>query len=173
MQLSAPIAAMRQPVSAGETRSLAWRLAQLDRLEQAISERSDAVLAALASDLGKPEVEAFFELVAVRQELQLCRRQLRRWLAPRRVAVPLSLLPGRAELISEPLGCVLVIGPWNYPFSLTLQPLVSALAAGNTAVLKPSEHAPATAQLIAELIAAAFEPSTVQVVQGGRLSLAP
>ena len=166
MQLSAPIAAMRQPVSAGETRSLAWRLAQLDRLEQAISERSDAVLAALASDLGKPEVEAFFELVAVRQELQLCRRQLRRWLAPRRVAVPLSLLPGRAELISEPLGCVLVIGPWNYPFSLTLQPLVSALAAGNTAVLKPSEHAPATAQLIAELIAAAFEPSTVQVVQG-------
>jgi len=74
--------------------------------------------------------------------------------------------PGRAEVIREPPGCVLVIGPWNYPFLLSLQPLVSALAAGNTAVLKPSEHAPATSALIAELIAAAFPDGTVQVVQG-------
>ena len=71
------------------------------------------------------------------------------------VGMPPWALPGRASLICEPLGCVLIIGPWNYPLSLCLQPLVSALAAGNTAVLKPSEHAPATAALIAELIAAA------------------
>ena len=164
--LTPPIASLRQPVSDGSTRPLAWRLEQLQRLEQAVQERADAVLQALATDLGKPPVEAYFELVAVQQELRLTRRQLRRWMAPRRVGVPLSQRPGRAEVISEPLGCVLIIGPWNYPFHLTIQPLVSALAAGNTAVLKPSEHAPATAALIAELITAAFPPDTVQVVQG-------
>lgn len=164
--LTPPITSLRQPVSDGSTRPLAWRLEQLQRLEQAVQDRADAVLQALATDLGKPPVEAYFELVAVLQELRLTRRRLRRWMAPQRVAVPLSLQPGRAEVIREPLGCVLIIGPWNYPFHLTIQPLVSALAAGNTAVLKPSEHAPATAALIAELIAAAFSPSTVQVVQG-------
>jgi aldehyde dehydrogenase (NAD+) len=166
MQLSPSIAAMRQPVNAGETRPRAWRLQQLERLERAITKRRDAVLEALASDLGKPAVEAYFELVAVQQEIRLVRSRLRRWMAPRHVGVPLFLQPGRAEVISEPLGCVLVIGPWNYPFLLSLQPLVSALAAGNTVVLKPSEHAPATSALIAELIDAAFPADTVQVVEG-------
>ena len=166
LSLATPIEQQRQTVSAGLTRPLAWRLEQLGRLEAALQERSDAVLDALASDLGKPAVEAFYELVAVQSELRLCRRRVQRWMAPRRVGVPLSLQPGQAEVIPEPLGCVLIIGPWNYPFHLCLQPLVSALAAGNTAVLKPSEHAPATSALIAELIAAAFPDGTVQVVQG-------
>jgi aldehyde dehydrogenase (NAD+) len=166
MPLRSPIADQRRLVSDGQTRPLAWRLAQLDRLAKAIDAHEAAVFEALAHDLGKPEVEAYFELVAVRQEIALVRKRLRRWMAPKRVPVPLSLLPGRAEVIVEPLGCVLVIGPWNYPFLLSLQPLVSVLAAGNTAVLKPSEHAPATAALLERLISAAFEPSTVQVVQG-------
>ncbi|MBD1192962.1 MAG: aldehyde dehydrogenase family protein [Vulcanococcus sp. Clear-D1] len=157
---------MRQPVSAGTTRPRAWRLEQLERLEQAIAARRDAVLNALASDLGKPPVEAYFELVAVQQEIQLVRSRLRRWMAPRAVGLPVFMQPGWAEVIREPLGCVLVIGPWNYPFLLSLQPLVSALAAGNTVVLKPSEHAPATSALIGELLEAAFPASTVQVVQG-------
>ena len=159
-------AAMRRAVDCGETRPLAWRLEQLNRLEQALNSREEAVLAALAADLDKPPVEAFFELVAIRQELALTRRQLRRWMAPRPVTVPLHLQPGRAATVATPLGCVLIIGPWNYPLQLCLHPLVSALAAGNTAVLKPSEHAPATATLIAELISAAFPPAIVQVVQG-------
>ena len=82
------------------------------------------------------------------------------------VPVPLPQQPGRAELIPEPLGCVLIIGPWNYPFSLTLQPLVSALAAGNTAVLKPSEQAPAVAALISRLVAEHFAPEVVRVEEG-------
>lgn len=157
---------MRQLVSDGTSRPLQWRLEQLDRLEAALSANSDAVLAALASDLGKPDVEAYFEVVAVRQEINLCRKRLRRWMAPKTVSVPVSQRPGRAEVIAEPLGCVLIIGPWNYPFHLAIQPLVSALAAGNTAILKPSEHAPATAALISTLIAQAFPPEIVQVVQG-------
>ena len=157
---------MRQLVVGGTTRPLQWRLEQLDRLDAALGAHSDAVLEALAKDLGKPDVEAYFEVVAVRQEISLCRRQLRRWIAPKKVSVPLSQRPGRAEVIAEPLGCVLIIGPWNYPFHLAIQPLVSALAAGNTAILKPSEHAPATAQLISSLIGEAFPPEIVQVVQG-------
>lgn len=157
---------MRQLVVGGTTRPLQWRLEQLDRLDAALSAHSDAVLEALAKDLGKPDVEAYFEVVAVRQEISLCRRQLRGWIAPKKVSVPLSQRPGRAEVIAEPLGCVLIIGPWNYPFHLAIQPLVSALAAGNTAILKPSEHAPATAQLISSLIGEALPPEIVQVVQG-------
>ena len=84
----------------------------------------------------------------------------------KRVPVPVALSPGKAQVMAEPLGCVLVIGPWNYPFQLTLRPLISALAAGNTAVLKPSEHAPAVAGLIAKLVAEHFEPDVVRVEQG-------
>ena len=166
LTLPQPIEQLRQVVSDGLTRPLTWRLRQLERLGEALACHQEAVLAALATDLGKPPVEAFYELVAVQQELKLCRSRLRRWMAPQRVGVPLTLQPGRAELIKEPLGCVLIIGPWNYPFHLCLQPVVSALAAGNTVVVKPSEHAPATAALIAELLAEAFPDGTVQVVQG-------
>lgn len=162
----ATVAALRQRVTQGDSLPVAWRLEQLDRLERLCAEGEGAVLEALASDLGKPPVEAFFELVAVRQEIRLCRQKLRRWMAPRPVAVPLSLQPGRAESQAQPLGCVLIIGPWNYPFHLLLQPLVSALAAGNTAVLKPSEHAPATAALVAELVARHLDPGVVRLVQG-------
>ena len=157
---------MRAPVEEGRSRPLAWRLEQLDRLSRLLAEHEQEVADALAADLGKPPLEAHFELVAVRQELALTRRHLRRWMAPRRVGVALALSPARAWVQAEPLGCVLIIGPWNYPFQLCLHPLVSALAAGNTAVLKPSEHAPRTAELIARMIPKAFEPEVVQVVCG-------
>ena len=164
--LSMSVEAMRQPVLQGQTRPLAWRLEQLDRLEALLEAAATPLLEALAEDLGKPPMEASFELVAIRQELKLTRRQLRRWMAPRSVGLPAWALPARARLQSEPLGCVLIIGPWNYPFQLCLHPLVSALAAGNSAVLKPSEHAPRTAELIANLMAEHIPSEIVQVVCG-------
>ena len=160
------IESMREPVRTGRTAPLAWRLQQLERIETLLGASEAAVLEALAADLGKPPVEAYFELVAVKQELKLTQRQLRSWMAPRPVDVPLAQRPGRAQLIAEPLGCVLIIGPWNYPFSLALQPLVSALAAGNTAVLKPSEQAPRTSALIATLAERYLDPAVVAVVEG-------
>nr|WP_186543674.1 aldehyde dehydrogenase family protein [Synechococcus sp. ROS8604] len=157
---------MQDSVGRGLTRTDTWRRDQLLRLSELVEQHEQEVIEALAADLGKPPTEAFFEIVALRQELKLAQRQLRRWMSPRRVTVPLAQRPGRADVIPEPLGCVLIIGPWNYPFSLTLQPLISALAAGNTAVLKPSEHAPAIADLISRLIAKHFEPEVVRVEQG-------
>ncbi len=157
---------MQDNVGQGLTRAAAWRRDQLLRLSELVEQHEQEVLEALAADLGKPPTEAFFEIVSLRQELKLTQRQLLRWMRPRRVKVPLAQRPGRAEVIPEPLGCVLIIGPWNFPFSLTLLPLISALAAGNTAVLKPSEHAPAVADLISRLIAKHFEPEVVRVEQG-------
>jgi aldehyde dehydrogenase (NAD+) len=164
--LPVSVQAMRDPVLRGETRPLSWRLAQLERLEALLEAAGAPLQEALAEDLGKPPMEASFERVAIRQELKLTRRHLRRWMAPQSVGLPPWAKPGRATLQSEPLGCVLIIGPWNYPFQLCLHPLVSALAAGNSAVLKPSEHAPRTAELIADLVASHFPPEVVQVVNG-------
>ena len=157
---------MRAPVSRGDTRPRAWREQQLQRIATLLEEQGDAVIAALGADLGKPPTEGFFELVAVQHELAHTRRHLARWMADRQFRPPAWALPARISVQREPLGCVLIMGPWNYPFQLTLRPLVSALAAGNTAVLKPSEHAPRTAALIAELIPRYFPAEIVQVVLG-------
>jgi len=166
MALAVSIEAMREPIDRGVSRPVAWRLEQLDRLAGLLSDHEAEVLEALASDLGKAPLEATFELVAIRQELAHTRRRLRGWMAPQSVAIDLALKPARAFLQAEPLGCVLIIGPWNYPFQLALLPLVSALAAGNAAVLKPSEHAPQTAALLARLLPLAFPPEVIQVVTG-------
>jgi len=160
------LATLRTPVQRGDTRGESWRSNQLRALAALVEEHETEILQALRDDLGKPELEGMVEILALRQELKLCRRMLRRWMRPRPVPVPLAQRPGRAEVIREPLGCVLIIGPWNYPFHLTLQPLISALAAGNTAVIKPSEQAPATAALIARLIRLHLPDGVVQVVEG-------
>ena len=159
--------AMQQLVRAGSTRQLAWRQQQLNNLEALLQELETPLRTALATDLGKPAVEAFFEIVGVQGELKLAKKQLKRWMAPRRVALPAVQQPGRTWVQDEPLGTVLILGPWNYPLMLVLRPLVSALAAGNTAVLKPSEQAPAVAQLLAEMVPRHFAADVVRVELGG------
>ena len=157
---------LRKPVLEGITRPETWRREQLQRLRELVTQHEPEILEALRQDLAKPDLEGMAEVVTLLQELKLAERRLRTWMRPRRIRVPLVQQPGRAELIREPLGCVLLIGPWNLPFSLTLWPLVSALAAGNTAVVKPSEHAPATAELIEKLVPEYFQSNVVQVVNG-------
>lgn len=160
------IARQRQLVTHGHTRPLAWRLEQLARLEKALQPEEE-LLDGLAEDLRKPAVEAYYEIFSVRQELKRFQRQLRHWLRPERVAVPLIMQPSRAWVVADPLGCVLIIGPWNYPLMLLLSPLVAALGAGNTAVLKPSEHAPRTGELLAERLQQHMDGEVVSVAMGG------
>ena len=164
--LPLPVAAMRELVDGGATRPLAWRLEQLQRLDRLLESADQRMVAALASDLGRPEVEANIELAVLREELRHTRRHLAGWMRPRRRSLPLWAWPGQGTVRAEPLGCVLIIGAWNYPFGLCLHPLLHALAAGNTAVLKPSEQSPASAALLAELLAGHFPPEMVQVVCG-------
>jgi len=140
----------------------------LERLARAIGDRQEAILEALDRDLGKPRVEAYVaEYHFVLAEIREATRRLGSWARPRRVRNPFFYLPARSEIRREPHGRVLVISPWNYPFQLAVSPLIPAVAAGNRVVLKPSECAPATAALLAELVAEVFDPARVTVARGG------
>ena len=153
-------------VLSGKTRHEKWRREQLHSLSNLLKNHQQEILNALHEDLGKPPTEAFFEIIAIKQELKLIQKNLSSWMQAKKINVPVSLRPAQAFVQPDPLGCILIIGPWNYPFSLTLQPLAGALAAGNTAVLKPSEHAPNVSNLIKKLIEKYFPPEIVQVIEG-------
>ncbi len=153
-------------VLSGKTRNEKWRRKQLHALLNLLENHQKDILNALNQDLGKPATEAFFEILAVKQEIKVALKNLSNWMKTKRINVPVSLKPAQALIQPDPLGCILIIGPWNYPFSLTLQPLVGAFAAGNTAVLKPSEHAPNVSILIKKLIEKYFPQEIVQVFEG-------
>ncbi len=150
----------------GQSRTESWRRIQLNRLKKALEFFEEEIINALAKDLDKPSTEAFFEVIALRQEIKVALENLTKWMRPKHIQIPISLKPGSASIHYQPLGCVLIIGPWNYPFSLTLQPLINAFAAGNTAVLKPSEHAPETSNLIHKIISRNFPRDVVRVIEG-------
>jgi aldehyde dehydrogenase (NAD+) len=162
-----PVGRARAAFDAGTTRPLTWRLDQLARLRRMLAERHADFAGALARDLGKHHAEAqLAEIGFVDAEAAHLERHLEDWLRPRRVPVPLAVRPARAWTELTPLGVVLVIGPWNYPLQLLLAPLAGALAAGNTVVLKPSEHATATSAVLARWIPE-YLTGAVEVVEGG------
>src|SRR6478736_3882006 len=165
--VAATVARAREIFDNGTTRPLSWRLEQLGSLRRMLIERRREFASALAADLGKHETEAqLTEIGFVTAEAAHLEKHLVAWLRPRPVSVPLAVQPAKAWTELTPLGVVLVIGPWNYPLQLLLAPLAGALAAGNTVVLKPSEHAPATSAALARWIPE-FLPEAVQVVEGG------
>ncbi|MFJ2187277.1 aldehyde dehydrogenase family protein [Kitasatospora sp. NPDC087861] len=164
---AATVARLRAAFDTGRTRPLAWRRAQLAGLRSLLTEQSDAFLAALRADLGKGTAEAYrTEIGFTLHELDHTVAHLEQWLQPRPATVPEVFRPAEARVVRDPLGVVLIIAPWNYPLQLALAPLVGALAAGNTAVLKPSELAPATSAAIARLLPRYLDPEAVAVVQG-------
>ena len=147
--------------------SAAERLSLLQRLHGALVARRGALYAAFRQDFGKPEVEVeLSEIMPVLEEIQHARRHLRRWMKPRRVRPTLTSLGCPAHIHSQPRGRCLIIGPWNYPVSTLLGPLVSALAAGNSVMLKPSEFTPAVNAVLRELLTEAFTPDTVAFCEG-------
>lgn len=162
------VARCRAAFDSGRTRSWEWRDAQLAGLEQLIVECADEISAALVADLRRTDFEALlFDLVPTTAEIKHARKHLRRWMKPRRVRSPINVKPGRGWYQYEPLGVVMVIGAWNYPVHLTLTPLAAALAAGNAVVVKPSEIAPHSAAVLAELLPRYLDPEAVVVVEGG------
>jgi aldehyde dehydrogenase (NAD+) len=159
---------LRRTFARGTTKPLSWRLTQLRALRRMLIERGPDIENALATDLAKNPTEAqLSEIGLVIGEIDHSLRHLRSWLRARRVAVPISVAPAFAKVVREPLGVVLVIGPWNYPVQLVLVPLVGALAAGNAVVVKPSELAPASSTLLATLIPQYLDASAVRVIEGG------
>jgi aldehyde dehydrogenase (NAD+) len=161
------VAGLRAGFRSGRTRSIEWRLNQLAAIVRMVAEHEADFARALGTDLGRSPGAAWFaDLMVVTAEAKYALRHLRSWLKPTRVATPLGLKPARAWYEPEPLGVVLIIGPWNYPIQLILAPLIGALAAGNCAVLKPSEQAPACSAVLAELVPEYLDAEAVRVVEG-------
>ncbi|MBW4593591.1 MAG: aldehyde dehydrogenase [Brasilonema angustatum HA4187-MV1] len=151
----------------GQTKDINFRLEQLKILKQAVTEHKDAIINALKADLNKPEFESYATEIGVIQEISYAIKHIKTWTKPKKAPVSLQLFPASARIYPEPLGVVLIIGPWNYPFSLIISPLVGAIAAGNCAILKPSELAPNTSHLLSEMIKQYFEPAYITVIEGG------
>jgi aldehyde dehydrogenase (NAD+) len=160
----------RRYFSSGKTRSIAARRESLNRLERVLMDRKDDLLTALNQDLGKPGVEAYLsEYYFLLQELKLIKKSFKNWLKPQRVSSPAYFQPCRTEIRREAFGATLIMAPWNYPVQLALSPLIAAVAAGNTVILKPSEMATATEKLLVEIIESSFAEEHVAVVTGDAL----
>ena len=159
---------LRAHFNTGQTKSISDRIHRLKILKQAIIDREDAIVQAFRADLNKsPEEAMMTETRVVIHEINYAITHLKKWMRPRRVNTPLSLQPATSYIHKDPLGVVLIMAPWNYPFGLMMAPLVGAIAAGNTALLKPSEISVNTSRVIRDLITQAFDPSSVAVVEGG------
>jgi aldehyde dehydrogenase (NAD+) len=162
------VGGVRAAFDEGRTRPLAWRKRQLDGLDQALTGGRDALAEAMAADQGKPAFEAYSgDVEFPLREVRYVRRHVDAWARPRRVRLQRRDRPGRAWIVPEPVGVVLVIAPWNSPVQLLLMPVADALAAGNAVVAKPSELAPATSEVLAELLRTHLDPDAVAVVEGG------
>lgn len=153
---------------AGNTRSVNARLARLKALKQNIKSNETEIVAALQHDLAKPEAEIWLaEIYVALVELNTIIKNLSQWAKPKRIAGKWLNFPSKDWIVPEPYGVTLHIAPWNYPFQLALNPLIGAVAAGNTVVLKPSEHAPQTAKILQKIISEVFPPDWVCVAEGG------
>lgn len=161
------ISAQRHFFRSGATRSADARRQQLKTLMTAVEAYEAQLLEALHQDLRKPQTEAYFsEMGLVYEEIKYALKHLEGWMRPQRVSTPLLQAPSSAFIQPEPYGVTAIIAPWNYPVQLLLVPLVGALAAGNTAVLKPSELTPHTSATLAAMIAEYFDPQWVMLVEG-------
>ena len=166
---AAIFAALRARAPQLRAENVAARRQRLTRLEDWLSSHRADIQQALYQDFRKPAAEAdLTEIWPTLTEIRHTRRHLKQWLAPRPVGTPLSLLGTRSWVQLEAKGVVLVIAPWNYPFYLALDPLVSAIAAGNAVVIKPAEQTPATSALLRRLVEELFQPDEVLVVEGGK-----
>jgi aldehyde dehydrogenase (NAD+) len=167
-QVKCLIQAQRSHFATGQTRSLSARREQLNRLKASVLAAEADITAALKADLGKSAFEAFISEVAlVAGDIDHALKHLSQWSKPHRVNMPMTAQPASGQIVPEPLGVVLIISPWNYPLQLALGPLVSAIAAGNCAIIKPSEVTPQASSLLARLIADTFDSEFVSVIQGG------
>ena len=152
----------------GKTRPVAFRKQALKKLRTAILMAEDELYDALQKDLHKSSFESYAsEIGFVLEELRFHLKKLKKWARPKRVSSSITSFPARAALTYEPLGTVLIIAPWNYPFQLLMAPLIGAISAGNTAIVKPSEIAENTALVMAKLINSSFEKEYIRVVTGG------
>lgn len=169
MEIEAILQASRSFFETGVTKAIPFRRKALERLRDAIKANEHAILCALEADLGKAPFEGYAtEVSIVLSEIKHMLKHLNAYTRQKRVRSTITNFPSKSYIIPEPYGVVLIMSPWNYPFQLTIAPLVAAIAAGNVAIVKPSAYSSATSSVIASLLQEVFETGYVSVVTGGR-----
>ncbi|MBQ8800450.1 MAG: aldehyde dehydrogenase [Lachnospiraceae bacterium] len=159
----------REYFLSGATLPAGFRKKALDNLKKAIQAKEEKIAAAIKKDLGKSRDEAFFcEIGLTLSEITYMQKHLKRYAREKRVVTPIAQFASRSFVKPMPYGVTLIMSPWNYPFLLTMEPLVDALAAGNTVVVKPSAYSPATSEVMKEILEEVFSSEYVAVVTGGR-----
>ncbi len=165
---------MQKYFASGATRNYEWRKQHLQKLKGGLYKYEEEIYEALYKNLKKNKEECWItEIGFTIAEINNAIKNLRNWMAPNNVGTNLTNLPGKSYILSEPLGVVLIISPWNYPLQLLLAPLAGAIAAGNCVVLKPSEFAPATAAILQEIIDEIFDEKYIKLVQGDGAVIIP
>ena len=150
-----------------KTLNIKYRKQSLKKLSTSISEHEQSIYKALMVDLGKSHYESFLsEILFVQKEIKTMLKNIDYWTRPKRVSGSIYNFPSKDYVIPDPFGCILNISPWNYPFNLALVPVVGAVAAGNTVVIKPSEHSPETNKILITIIKESFDPGHVTTVIG-------
>ncbi|SES68199.1 aldehyde dehydrogenase (NAD+) [Salinibacillus kushneri] len=158
----------REFFRSGKTKEVSFRMEMLQKLKKAIQENEKEIMNVLKIDLNKSAFDAYStEIGIVLEEIGFTLKRLRSWIKPKRVKTPITHFGSSSYVYAEPYGVSLIISPWNYPFQLALAPLIGAIAAGNTAIIKPSEYTPETSDFMNRLISKLFPEEFVSVVQGG------
>ncbi|HCW7748189.1 TPA: aldehyde dehydrogenase [Staphylococcus aureus] len=151
-----------------QIKDISFRKEQLKKLSKAIKSYESDILEALYTDLGKNKVEAYATEIGITlKSIKNARKELKNWTKTKNVDTPLYLFPTKSYIKKEPYGTVLIIAPFNYPFQLVFEPLIGAIAAGNTAIIKPSELTPNVARVIKRLINETFDANYIEVIEGG------
>ena len=169
VEVEALVKAQREFFLLGKTLDVDFRLEALKKLQTAVRRHEEDLNVALMQDLRKSRLESYMsETGMVLEEIGFELKHIKSWAKTRRVKTPLAQFLSKSFVVPEPYGVVLIMAPWNYPVQLCLEPLIGAIAAGNTAIIKPSAYAPAVSSCIASLISEIFGPAFVAVVEGGR-----
>ncbi len=169
MDISELVNKQREFFMKGTTLEYSFRLAALQKLSAAITEMEPEIVAALTSDLNKSGIEGFMtEIGTVQGEIKYAIRNLSKWMKKEKVKTSLLLFPAKCYAVPEPFGVALIMSPWNYPFMLSISPLVGAIAAGNCSVIKPSAYTPTVAGIIEKLVKRCFDEEYCAVVLGSR-----
>ena len=157
---------LKDTVLSGKTEDIKWRIKNINIVSKILDENKKEIIKSLFIDLGKSEIEGLSEILLVKEEISLIKKRLNLWMRPTKVETPFYLFPSSSKVIYEPLGCVLILGPYNYPLLYVLKPLVNIFSAGNTAVIKPSEKCPSTSKLIKKLTSKYFQKDILLTVEG-------
>jgi aldehyde dehydrogenase (NAD+) len=168
LDAAALVRRLRATFATGRTKSFEWRDGQLDALAAMLTDGEKDIVDALSQDLGRPPFESWAADVQINvREFKDIKKHYRKWAGEQKMRTPAFFKPAKSSVRFDPLGTVLIISPWNYPVQLLVSPLAAAIAAGNTAVCKPSELAPATSEVLVRLADQYLDPEAIVFVEGG------